>query len=480
MKVAPRVVPYLSSRGVDRLDLAEVLLLRVAKNSPSTALARLAESAIRCAPAFEKRSSYCSHRHHHDQTLRGDLREALDDVVADVTASRSEGASFSNGSRCFVLLVEVVRSRRRTLRVDLVELDRRGVRVVPLRWRRSRRRPDSRGVDPRAPWDPLQISARRRRLAGLLLHVFDGVHLDCHLIMLVVSPRDLDLELIIKVATGHRVFSSTLKGSVTSCTKWEDDALRRQPRLLDAVGPDLPVDVVDHLLEVRDNEVALPDVAGEQEEGEEDALASTGSELLPGLVGGGRTVDDHAPEWEERAVPLLAETIVPGRGFSRSARNNVPRMHVALGRVRPPEVAQSTLREESPRSSAEEPHLTLDQRVAGRPPRSRGQVKHVLVLRRAHQFLRVVGGHERPVRVRPTELAQHHDGRVGGLVGDSEVAEERGAQVLQEQPVPLVLDAEAELTDDVMISQEGVSPVGRRPLQLRALSSCVFGFHFCL
>ena len=110
MKVAPRVVPYLSSRGVDRLGLAEVLLLRVAQNSPSAALACLAESAIRCAPAFEKRSTDCSHRHHYDQTLRGDLREALDDVVANVTSRRSEGASFANGSRRFVLLVEVVRS----------------------------------------------------------------------------------------------------------------------------------------------------------------------------------------------------------------------------------------------------------------------------------------------------------------------------------------------------------------------------------
>ena len=150
-------------------------------------------------------------------------------------------------------------------------------------------------------------------------------------------------------------------------------------------------------------------------------------------------------------MPLLTEAIVPGRGLSQSAGNNVPRMHVAFGRVRPPQVAQTTLRQESPHSTAEEPHLAFDQRIAGRPPRSRRQMKHVLVLRRAHQFPRVIGGHVRPLRVGPAELANHHDGRVGGLVGDGEVAKERRAQVLQEQAVPLVLDAEAQLAHHVVI-----------------------------
>ena len=328
--------------------------------------------------------------------------------------------------------------------------------------RRRRRRSNSGDVNPRASRNSLELRARRRlsRLLHVLDHldgdlVLDGLQgalvLDRLLVQLIVRCGDLDLVLLVHATASNGIISSAGQDSVTSFTQREDDAQWRQARLLDAESSNLPVDVVDHLLEVRDNEVALPDVAGEQEVGEKDALASTGSELLPGLVGVGRTVDDHAPEGEERAVPLLAEAIVPRRGISRSARNNVPRMHVALGRVRPPEVAQTTLRQEGPRSSAEEPYLAFDQRVAGRPPWSRRQVKHVLVLRRAHQFLRVVGGHERPVRVRPTELAQHHDGRVGGLVGDGEVAEERRAQVLHEQPVPLVLDAEAQLAHHVVV-----------------------------
>ena len=155
---------------------------------------------------------------HHDEALRDDLCEALEDVVADVAARRTRGSRLADGLRRLVGLVQLVRVRPDLLGVVLEELDRRGVGVVHVHlWRRRRWRSNPGDVDPRASRNPLELGARRRltRLPLLVLDHFHGhlvldgfqgaLVLDRLLVQLVVRCGDLDLVLLVHASASDCV-----------------------------------------------------------------------------------------------------------------------------------------------------------------------------------------------------------------------------------------------------------------------------------